>query len=335
MTRTRTPDPGGRLWAITCLFNPAGYRVRTGNYRIFRRHLRVPLATVELAFDEPFCLGPGDADVLVQLRGGGRMWQKERLLTLAERALPPHCNQVMWIDADVIVHDPNWPEEVGRALETSAVVQPFSMVRQLAPAGVRVPRKPSTVAAMQAAESRRELLDSALDRDSPSPSSGLVWAARREILARHGLYDSCIVGGGDTAFLCAAFGCGEDVVHLHNMGPAQTRRYLAWAKAVYEDVRGDVTCLPHEIEHQWHGRMQDRQARQRHLDLRKIGFDPFNDLTLGKNGAWEWGSDRPELHRFVAEYFALRNEDSFPISDMPFQESVSSPVEDQVEDPAR
>ena len=46
----------GNLWAITCYFNPVGYRRRLENYRMFRQRLKVPLVAVELSFDEKFQL---------------------------------------------------------------------------------------------------------------------------------------------------------------------------------------------------------------------------------------------------------------------------------------
>ena len=49
------------FWAITTYFNPAGYERRRLNYGLFRKHLKPPLLTVELAFDGDFELGPGDA----------------------------------------------------------------------------------------------------------------------------------------------------------------------------------------------------------------------------------------------------------------------------------
>ena len=62
-------DPrSANLWAITCYFNPVGYRRRLENYRMFRQRLKVPLVAVELSFDEEFQLASGDADILVQLR---------------------------------------------------------------------------------------------------------------------------------------------------------------------------------------------------------------------------------------------------------------------------
>ena len=68
------------MWAITSYFNPARYRRRLSNYRIFRANLGVPLVTVELSFDGQFELTEGDADILIQIPAGAMLWQKERLL---------------------------------------------------------------------------------------------------------------------------------------------------------------------------------------------------------------------------------------------------------------
>ena len=76
------PDTAGDFWAITSYYNPLGYRRRRANYRTFRRHLAIPLLTVELAYGAPE-LSEADADRYVGLRGGALLWQKERLLNVA------------------------------------------------------------------------------------------------------------------------------------------------------------------------------------------------------------------------------------------------------------
>ena len=35
---------------------------------------------------------------------------------------------------------------------------------------------------------------------------GYAWAARKELIRKHGLYDACIIGSGDRAIFCAAIG---------------------------------------------------------------------------------------------------------------------------------
>src|SRR5262245_38284590 len=92
----------GALWAITAYFNPARYARRLHNYRVFRRHLSVPLLAVELAFDGDFELHERDAERLVQLRTRDVMWHKERLLNIALQRLPSTCDSVLWIDCDLV-----------------------------------------------------------------------------------------------------------------------------------------------------------------------------------------------------------------------------------------
>ena len=57
-----------------------------------------------------FDLSEGDADILIQLRGRDVMWQKERLLNLALRALPDECRKVVWVDCDVILEQATGPK---------------------------------------------------------------------------------------------------------------------------------------------------------------------------------------------------------------------------------
>ena len=54
---------GGRLWAITCYFNPCQYKRRLQNYRVFRERAGIPLVAVELSYADQFELQAGDADI--------------------------------------------------------------------------------------------------------------------------------------------------------------------------------------------------------------------------------------------------------------------------------
>jgi hypothetical protein len=101
------PD-GEDLWGITCYFNPAGYRRRLANYRLFRERLIVPLVTVE--------------------RGRDVLWQKERLLNIALNVLPDSCRKVVWLDCDIIFQGDDWPRRTSLLLERFKMVQPFSHV---------------------------------------------------------------------------------------------------------------------------------------------------------------------------------------------------------------
>lgn len=238
------------------------------------------------------------------------MWQKERLLNLALAALPSECDQVLWIDADILISNPQkWVDQIQMGLEKHSVVQAFSTVNMLDPRGRTLVQNPSTVAALDQVFDSADIFRATLDRSKGAPCSGHAWAARREVIAEHGFYDGCIVGGGDTAFLCAATGDFDKVVQMHQMGLAQESRYRDWASRIYAGMQDGVGFVDFEIDHLWHGSIENRQGRQRHLGLSEIGFNPYSDIALDENQIWRWASDRPELHGYVHNYFLARQED--------------------------
>src|SRR5215212_10268338 len=114
------------LWAITCYFNPCRYKTKRENYDAFMEGMNAVganILTVELAFgDEEFELAPSDN--VLQLRGWGVMWQKERLLNIAASKLPASCKKIAWLDNDLIFENPNWVEQTSQALDRFMVVQP-------------------------------------------------------------------------------------------------------------------------------------------------------------------------------------------------------------------
>ena len=304
----RYPDT---LWGMTSFFNPCRYGARYRNFLKFREHLAVPLVAVELSFDGEFELRPGDADVVVRVQGGDVLWQKERLLNLAVRALPERCTGVVALDGDALFDNEDWPREAEARLREHPVVQPFSRAYKL-DEGITL----ANLESWNEAERRYGLafvrtcgreLDYSLG--FPWPVFGGAWAFRREFLERHGLYDACVVGGGDQALGMALFGDYAEAIGPIRMNPRQEAHYLRWAQPVFGDVRGDVGFVEGRLGTLWHGEAKARKYIQRHEGLAPFGFDPDLDLLPGPEGAWRWATDKPEMHRYVRDYFASRNED--------------------------
>jgi len=295
------------------------YRRRLANYRSFRRRLPVPLLTVELAFDSGFELDAGDADILIQRHGGAVLWQKERLLNIALQSLPAECTQIAWLDCDISFERSDWPVRVAEALARFALVQPFHHFHHLPPdtGAAEATREsailngPSVAAALASGQARDTLFRRVADREPGCASPGLAWAASRELLERHGFYDASIVGGGDTAMACAAFGAWKYAIEVHRMNAWQRARYLDWARPFYEAVRGAVTFVEGDIFHLWHGAIEDRRGRARHAGLAHFDFDPATDIAIGEDGCWRWATDKPQLHRYVRDYFASRRDDGY------------------------
>lgn len=313
-------------WAITAYFNPGRFRRRHANYQVFRRALKLPLLTVEWSPEARFDLHDGDADTLVRVSGGDLMWQKERLLNLAVSRLPADCEHVAWLDCDVVFPDEGWIEGMLAELKQTVVTQLFSQVVHLSAAPpepplltrvslascasaspIRVEEAGDGVGQTPLPEPQREACE--LERLAERPSSGHAWAARRELLAEHGLYDACVCGVGDMATALAALGRPEAFLAGYPLNDAQGSHYRAWAERFGRAVDGKVGCLTGELLHLFHGRMVDRQYRSRLIRLAESGFDPARQLRPGAQGAWEWAAPDAALARFMADYFRDRRED--------------------------
>jgi len=309
--RTPTADS---LWVITAYFNPAGYRRRLQNYRVFRKHLCAPLVTIELSFDGGFALGQEDAEVLVQLRGGDVMWQKERLLNIAMGHLPDSCEKVAWVDCDVVFQKDDWVERAADALERWTLIHLYDHRVNLPREGA--PGDPTAAEEIPSAvfkHARGEVTDEDF-RCAGAPlrlrsTVGMAWASPRWILDRHGLYDACILGGADRAILGAGLGRFDFGIDALKMTREQTNHYLAWARPFHASVKGRLAHIQGRCYHLWHGDLRDRRYEERLETLEKHAFDPSTDVALDGQGLWKWASRKQALHEDVRAYFASRRED--------------------------
>jgi hypothetical protein len=308
-------DPAD-LWAITSHFNPAGNRRRRENFQRFRRQLDVPLVAVELAYDDaPYELGEDDADILIQLRDGAVLFQKERLLNVAVKALPESCRKVAIVDADIVFASRDWTARLRAALDEHALVQPFHRLHHLpadwqggTPDPAEAERSWRSVAfAIACGETPSDAMNPPVPLGPNTCALGAAWAVRRDILDRHGLFDEAIVGGGPRLAACAAYGTIDRVMDAQRMNDRQRERYVAWAQRFASDIKGSVSCIEGDVFHLWHGDLARRGYGTRFREFERFDFDPGSDITVGKNGAWQWGSDKPDLHHFLRSYFSSRD----------------------------
>lgn len=316
------PAPrAGDFWGVMAFFEPHPLPVSLANLRLAAARARaqgLPLAIVELAFDDaPYRLEDGDADLVIRRRSPARLWHKERLLNLAVAALPASCRYVAWLDADVVFERDGWVEDARRALDHDIVVQPFSSAYWLREGETAVdgPRPrglgeglemPGFAATMAGTEDRRATLADFLRHGH----CGFAWAARREVLSRHGLYDRTIIGGGD-AVAAHAFAADTDYLRgrhfmLRSFTTAERRAIAAWGTPVAEETRGRMGWVPGRVLHLYHGPFRARQYEARHDILRQGDFDPAADLALDDTGCWRWATGKPALHAAVAAYFSAR-----------------------------
>jgi hypothetical protein len=303
------------LGIVTCYFNPCGFKVRAANFERFIEPIvrsGIPLVIVEARFegdDEGLgLLSSKYKTLLVEARDV--MWQKERLLDLGTAWLPGHCTKFAWLDADVLFEDPEWMIATSALLDDAVVVQPFAEVVRL-PRGATEPRDGDETFQSFGAVYKEDpsiLLQGKFDVHG---HTGYAWAARRDVFARHGIYDACISGSGDH-MMAHTFAGDWDSPCIRRMvgnGGQQLAHFRQWSRCIYEDVSGRLAFTPGRIIHLWHGTTENRRYAQRHKELIELAYDPREDIRISSNGCWEWATEKPVLHEWARRYFVERRED--------------------------
>lgn len=297
-------QPASKLWAVTAYFNPCGYQNRYQNYRVFRERLDIPLAVAELSFNGEFELQDDDAEIVLRIDEGDFLWQRERLVNLALAAVPADCTKVAWVDADIVFDDPDWVHRTDSLLDEFLMVQPFHETVWLD--------------AQQVPGQREPLVDDHIGRSTAfhlvterqfAGDPGFCWAFQRPLLAEHGWYDGCVVGGADRLLVCAALGWFDQAIEWLAMGPQWAAHYRRWAEPFFETVQSRITYTDGRLFTLWHGSFADRAYRDRHKQVAKLDYDPETDLRLSEQGCWLWNSAKPDLHDYVRSYFESRRED--------------------------
>lgn len=302
------------LVVITPYYNPLGYQSRRKNYEIFVGLLRrsgIRVITVECAFgDQPFDL-PDAIDVL-KLRCKSLLWQKERILNLALPWLPPGCKYVAWLDCDLVFTNPNWARDTVALLQEVPVVQVFETCKRLdqnigdASCGGSVWESFAKIVSQNPTA-----LASGVFKDHGH--TGYGWAARRDVLEWHGLYEYGIAGAGDDYMSHAFMGDLRSGCFLWTFqgNPERLRHFLEWAEPFANTVQGKLKAVPGEILHLWHGDLGNRQYGVRHQQFRKFRFNPYTDLIAMPGRPFELKPDatNPELNEWFQSYFENRRED--------------------------
>jgi len=298
-----------QLWAITSYFNVTHGGRRLANFRQFRKQLSTPLLAVELSFDGIFDLADDDADLVMRISDGDVMWQKERLINIGLAHLPAACMGVAVVDCDILFTNCAWAQRATKELEKNSVVQLFSTVHYLsrgmsAPDPTNeTPKQSALGVLMNDGKQLADCLEDVSGHGRGQFSAGIAWAYRRDLLARHGLFQWNIVGGGDTTIAAASVGEFGSVERRHQMTPAHRAAYREWAEPWFEAVQGKISHLPGDVFHLWHGDLVHRQARTRHTMLVNAQYDPTRDVAALEGRGLAWKSDKPELHAVLKKYF--------------------------------
>jgi hypothetical protein len=333
-----------RLYVITPIFNPHGYRVRYELYRPFAKHVEesgATLITIELAVrDRPFEVTEAGNPNHIQLRTEHTLWYKEPLINIALRQLPVDWEYVAWVDADIKFVRDDWAQETIRLLQHYKLIQMWSQIQDVSPDyELLYARHPYVNSFMH--NYHNDIVPTVQIKSPPSPHTehpypmpaatvnhtikaknwygppGLAWAARRDAIeALGGIIDWGIVGSGDSYMAAALIG-GVEYQLRKDFHPNYIRKFMAWQDRAERYIRRNVGYMPGVCIHYWHGKKVHRQYVSRNEILSENQFDPDYDMIRDSQGLYQLvdhGDERSiKLRDDLRRYFNQRNEDSIDL----------------------
>lgn len=308
----------GDICVVSSYFNPQGLKSKKINFQKFRDSLKAQgarLAVIECVFRGMAPeLEQKDCDHYFRIYGGDILWQKERLLNITVKKLPKSIDRIVFCDCDVIFRDNDWIRKAADLLNNYRVIQPFSFF-------VRLPKNTDTIDFDTCEFGTREsekfysfafgynLYKTPSLKFNYIGDPGFSWGFRRSLFEKFELFDSMIVGGGDS-MMANAFVCKKTHDYISGFLTGHLlNEYAKWREKAYNAVQGSVGVLPGDLMHLWHGSVQNRKYVDRQRILSDENFDPKADIRCESLGPWYWNSRKQKLHQKVSRYFSIRRED--------------------------
>ena len=303
------------LWVVSTYFDSEGYENKLRALRAYISVMErsgIPMLLVEGSFGRrPFLLS--ESDRVLHVRCPSVMWQKERLLNFAIDHLPASCRKVAWLDTDIFFENPRWAVQTAKLLDDFPIVQPFDLALWL-PKGATIFHGRGIAWSGFAAVAHNHpglFLSGDFDRHG---HTGYAWAARKDLIKRHSLYDRSIAGSGDHLMAHAMMGDLSSPCVTNSVGAANPFRdsFHAWARPFHQDVRSRVGFVRGAILHRWHGDRKKRSYYKRMVGLLARDYNPSLDVRVAPSGALEWTEHGAILGRWMKDYFTRRQEDGKP-----------------------
>jgi hypothetical protein len=284
---------------------------RVNNYKKFEKEMLategVVLWTVEAALpSNGFQVTTCDNPRHIQLTAKHVMWDKEAMINVGIKNLPPEAKYVAWIDADVTFYRKDWVTATIQALQTFNIIQPWEENSDMGPGGGMYRKVTSFGHWFQNGNRLAEVVHA-------SRHCGYAWAARREVLDEiGGLLDLACIGGGDFIMVYRMTGI-PNINIREDFHPGFKKAISDWGDKARLVVADKLGYIDGTIGHYWHGNHQNRKYMPRWEVLAKLQFDPLTQVERLPNGLLAF-TDGGLLEADIVSYLGSRNEDSLSIN---------------------
>lgn len=201
------------------------------------------------------------------LRNMDRLWHKESAINYLLKLLPKTYDNVVVCDADIILSDKQWIKKTEQLLSSNLLVQPFEYVKYLGPNENLIDNfYPGLVKHLET--------NNNIDYGNP----GICLAYKRDYLDNvGGLFDKCILGGGDTINVLAFFLKHNFIKYsifdrVFSDQKYELMNYLDRCEKLINSTNTNVAYIEDCVAiHGFHGAIKNRQYDTRYDLLRNSG----------------------------------------------------------------
>jgi hypothetical protein len=201
-----------QVYILCCYFNFCSEPIKLKNYRIFKKNIKsyegVKIVCVEFNPYGNFELNDSDADILIQLKDGDIMWQKERLLNIGLEQINKVSSNgiVIMSDTDILFNSKTLIDTVKNAIPKFKVIQCFSKIfhlkKELCNEQLNIQQLDVKNGDNFTAEYNSCISAYNLYGNFSNGAAGYLWAFDLRTINAIKFYDKNILGSGDR--ICAA-----------------------------------------------------------------------------------------------------------------------------------
>ena len=246
------------------------------------------------------------------------IWVKENLINLGIQSLGDEWDYACWLDKDIHFLNPNWDIDTINKLAVHDIIQPWSRCLfltneyELDSALGELDQFSDDDTFGVGTNSLGKSYESGL---SVMGHSGHAWAITKDFYKKiGGLFDKCIIGGGDTfqaiLMTCKISNDGTEASYFGTIIPKIESFMILYLKSLncylehFKGVR--LGCLPGTIVHYYHGEIDKRGYTPRFTSLLNSGICLETDLTYAQNGTIKISNSKTE--QLILDYFYSREE---------------------------
>jgi hypothetical protein len=229
-----------------------------------------------------------------RIKSDSVLFHKERLFYLLEKQVPAKYTKLLFLDADIVFDNPNWYDDLSKALDTYDIVHPYEKAIWLDLTYTKKINECETVVKYFSEHCTIGY----------GCHVGFAWAFKRQCYNQYGFFQHCIVGSGDSLSCMAWFEQDSSLLAYQVRSKYEVPAYIEFCKSITYSPK--ISYIGGNVYHLYHGTLSGRKYVDRHSIFKDVE-DVRTILKEDESGLFEITD--PKIAQKVKDYFKSRNDD--------------------------